>query len=264
MHSPVYHASRANKISFAAVGGKSQYRSSASRRAILTRFLYFSPEEKLGPDQLLAMLCLVKILAFKSSKEFRVWLAANHGQPDGIWMQIFKKGSATPTITYAEALDEALCYGWIDGQKQKHDEHSWRQKFTPRRPGSGWSKINTTHVERLLNAGLMHAAGLKAVETAKADGRWASAYNSQRNSVIPEDFLAALKKNKKAGLFFKALNKANLYSITYRLQTAKKTETRAKRMETIMAMLERGETFHPQSKKQTLKPSSSRRGSPAK
>jgi len=183
--------------------------------------LYFEPQENLGPEQSQDMLCLVKILAFKSSKEFRDWLATNHGQPDGIWLQIFKKGSTAPSVTYAEALDEALCYGWIDGQKQKHDEHSWRQKFTPRRPGSGWSKINTAHVERLLKAGLMHAAGLKAVETAKADGRWVAAYNSQRNSVIPEDFLAALKKNKKAGLFFQTLNKANLYSITYRLQTAK-------------------------------------------
>jgi len=121
------------------------------------------------------------ILRFRSSSEFRKWLSANHRRSDRIWLRIFKKDSGEPTVTYAEALDEALCFGWIDGQKQRHDEVSWRQRFIPRRPKSGWSKINTQHAERLIQAGRMKAAGLAQIDAAKKDGRWTAAYDSQAN-----------------------------------------------------------------------------------
>ncbi len=181
---------------------------------------------------------------FKSSRVFRTWLAKNHGRPDGIWLRIYKKAAGVATVTYAEALDHALCFGWIDGQKQPYDAQSWLQKFTPRRPRSGWSKINTRHAERLMNAGAMTPAGLKEVIDAKTDGRWRAAYDSSSTAAVPDDFLRALAKKKKAKTFFATLNKANRYSITYRLQTAKKPETRAKRMRAIVEMLARGEKFH--------------------
>jgi len=168
-----------------------------------------------------------EILSFRSPSEFRKWLAANHRESDGIWLRIFKKDSQEPSVTYAEALDEALCFGWIDGQKQRHDDLSWRQRFTPRRSKSGWSKINTQHAERLIRERRMKAAGRKAIDAAKKDGRWTTAYDSPSKATIPEDFLAALRKNTKAKAFFESLNKANLYAIAYRLQTAKKPETRA-------------------------------------
>ena len=185
-----------------------------------------------------------EILPFRSSSEFRKWLTANHRQSGGIWLRIFKKNSGEPTVTYAEALDEALCFGWIDGQKQSHDDSSWLQRFCPRRPKSGWSKLNTQHAERLIHAGRMKAAGQAEIDAAKKDGRWTSAYDSPSNATFPEDFLAALRKNKKAQAFFNSLNKANRYAISYRLQTAKKPETGQKRMKTILAMLARGEAFH--------------------
>jgi uncharacterized protein YdeI (YjbR/CyaY-like superfamily) len=186
----------------------------------------------------------MKQLGFKTTADFRAWLETNHGQCGGIWLRFFKKDSGKPTVTYAEALDEALCFGWIDGQAKPLDELSWIQKFTPRRARSGWSKRNTEHVERLTKAGLMMPAGLLAVAAAKADGRWHAAYDSPRNARPPEDFLKALGKNKPAKAFFETLNRANVYAIVYRLQTAKKPETRARRMETILAMLGRGEKFH--------------------
>jgi uncharacterized protein YdeI (YjbR/CyaY-like superfamily) len=185
-----------------------------------------------------------EILSFRSSADFRKWLAANHRRADGIWLRIFKKDSGEPTVTYAEALDEALCHGWIDGLKQSHDELSWRQRFTPRRPRSGWSKINTRHAERLIKAGRMKAAGQAQIDAAKKDGRWAAAYDSSSQATFPEDFLAAVRRNKKANAFFESLSKTNRYAIAYRLQTAKKPETRQRRMETILAMLNRGEAFH--------------------
>ena len=186
----------------------------------------------------------METLAFKSSAAFRKWMAANHDKVDGIWLCIYKAKSGQPSITYAEALDQALCFGWIDGQKQSHGEGSWLQKFTPRRLRSGWSKMNTQHAERLIKAGQMTAAGLAAVQAAKADGRWQAAYDSPSNAAPPEDFLKALDRDKKAKAFFEKLNKANLYAIMYRLQTAKKPETRARRMQNILAMLSRGEKFH--------------------
>src|SRR5580700_8046562 len=185
-----------------------------------------------------------EILSFRSPSEFRKWLAGNHRQSDGICLRIFKKGSGEPTVTYSEALDEALCFGWIDGLKQSHDEVSWRQRFTPRRPKSKWSKINTRHAERLIEAGRMHEAGISHIDAARKDGRWTAAYDSPSNATFPEDFLAELRRNKKAKAFFDSLNKANRYAIAYRLQTAKKPETRQRRMEMILAMLARGEAFH--------------------
>jgi uncharacterized protein YdeI (YjbR/CyaY-like superfamily) len=182
---------------------------------------------------------------FKSSADFRQWLEKNHARSDGIWLRIFKKVSSEKSLTYAEALDQALCYGWIDGQKKPFDEQSWLQRFTRRRAKSGWSKINTQHVARLIKAGAMTPAGLEAVEAAKADGRWKAAYASPRNARPPEDFLKELEKNSKAKAFFETLNKANVYSIVYRLDTAKKAETRAKRMKMILAMMAQGKKFHP-------------------
>jgi uncharacterized protein YdeI (YjbR/CyaY-like superfamily) len=184
------------------------------------------------------------IIAFETAKVFETWLVENHDNSNGLWLKIFKKDSGEKTITYAEALDVALCYGWIDGQKKTHDEHAWLQKFCPRGAKSIWSKINTGHVERLINEGRMRPAGLKAVEKAKEDGRWERAYDSPGKTTIPEDFLKELSKNKKAEAAFMGLNKTNLFSIGFRLQTAKKPETREKRMKEIIEMLAKGEKFH--------------------
>ncbi len=183
-------------------------------------------------------------MSFRKSGDFRSWLATNHSREGGIWLRIYKKDSGVATVTYAEALDQALCFGWIDGQKKPYDKQSWLQRFTPRRPRSGWSKNNTQHAERLIKSGGMTPAGLKEVKTAKADGRWQAAYDSFAKAAVPDDFLKELAKNKKAKAFFKTLNRTNLYSIAYRLQTAKKPETREKRAREIIAMLARGETFH--------------------
>lgn len=186
----------------------------------------------------------IPTIEFKTAKTFETWLEKNHNNSDGIWLKIFKKDSGKKTITYAEALDVALCYGWIDGQKKAHDEQAWLQKFCPRSAKSIWSKINTGHVERLINEGRMRPTGLAAVEKAKAEGSWDKAYDSQSKMTIPEDFLKELRKNKKAEAFFKSLNKTNLFSIVFRLQTAKKQETREKRMKAIIEMLSNGEKFH--------------------
>jgi uncharacterized protein YdeI (YjbR/CyaY-like superfamily) len=186
----------------------------------------------------------LKIMSFASAPELRAWLAKNHGQSVGILLRISKKESGLAGLSYAEALDQALCYGWIDGQKLPGDKQSWLQTFTPRRPKSGWSKKNTEHAERLIRAGAMTAAGRKEVDAARADGRWQAAYDAFGSAAIPDDFLKDLARNKKAKAFFATLNKTNLYSIAYRLQTAKKPETREKRKRAIIEKLERGEKFH--------------------
>ncbi|MBL7766564.1 MAG: YdeI/OmpD-associated family protein [Chitinophagaceae bacterium] len=180
-------------------------------------------------------------ISFKTAKSFETWLEKNHNKSKGLWLKIFKKDSGEKTITYAEALDIALCYGWIDGQKNSYDEKAYLQKFCPRREKSIWSKINIGHVERLIHEGRMRPAGFFAVEKAKADGRWEQAYDSPSHMTIPEDFLKALSKNKKAEAFFKGLNKTNLFAIGFRLQTAKKQETREKRMKEMIEKLARGE-----------------------
>jgi len=189
-------------------------------------------------------LTALPIIAFDTASAFETWLVNNLENAAGLWIKIFKKDSGVKTITYAEALDIALCYGWIDSQKQKFDEQAWLQKFCPRRAKSIWSKVNIGHVERLIKEGRMQPAGMKAIEKAKADGNWDAAYDAQSKMTIPEDFLKELNKNKKAAAFFKELNKTNLFSIGFRLQTAKKPETREKRMKDIIEKLARGEKFH--------------------
>jgi uncharacterized protein YdeI (YjbR/CyaY-like superfamily) len=171
-------------------------------------------------------------------------MAMEHTRAPGLLLRIFRKDSGVPSVTYAEALDQALCFGWIDGQKLPFDANSWLQKLTPRRAKSGWSKINVAHVNRLIREGQMTSAGLKEVEAAKADGRWAAAYDSSATATVPPEFLKELKRNAKAKEFYATLNKANLYAITYRLQTAKRSETRIKRMKLMIDMLARGEKFH--------------------
>lgn len=185
----------------------------------------------------------IPILPFESKKKFAEWLAKNHDKSAGVWLKIAKKATGISTVTYAEALDVALCYGWIDGQKGSFDEQYFLQKFTPRRPKSIWSKINVEKVEGLIASGEMKPAGLKAVEAAKQDGRWAAAYASQKNMEVPADFLSALNKNKKAKVFFETLTGAKRYSFLLRIETAKKAETREKRIRQFVEMLEQGETF---------------------
>ena len=183
------------------------------------------------------------VLPFDSKKKFADWLAKNHDKSAGLWLKIAKKATGIPTVTYAEALDVALCYGWIDGQKGSFDDQYFLQKFTPRRPKSIWSKINVEKVEGLIANGEMKPAGLKAVEAAKQDGRWAAAYSSQRTMTVPADFRSALSKNKKANAFFESLTGAKRYSFLFRIETAKKAETREKRIRQFVEMLEKGETF---------------------
>lgn len=182
-------------------------------------------------------------LTFQTQQQWEQWLHANHTQTDGVWLHMYKKSTGTPSINYAQALDEALCYGWIDGMSKSLDEASFIQKFTPRRAKSIWSVRNTKHIERLTAAGKMRPAGIQQVEAAKADGRWENAYAGSSEAAIPDDFMAALKKNKKAKAFFDTLNKQNLFAIYFRLQSAKKPETRAKRIATFIAMLEKNEKF---------------------
>jgi uncharacterized protein YdeI (YjbR/CyaY-like superfamily) len=184
------------------------------------------------------------VLSFASSEEWSKWMEENHAKSNGVWLRFFKKDSGEKTVTYSEALEEALCYGWIDGQVNKFDDQSYIQRFTPRRPKSIWSKRNTEKAERLIREGRMKKAGMEQVELAKADGRWQQAYDSSTNMKLPEDFLQELSKNKKAKTFFEGLNKTNQYAIAWRLQTAKKPETREKRLKEILAMMREGKKFH--------------------
>lgn len=184
------------------------------------------------------------ILEFKSPEKWEQWLAKNFTMETGIWIRFYKKNSGIKSVNYAEALDLALCYGWIDGLVNKLDEQSYIQRFTPRRPRSTWSKRNVAHVARLTAERKMKESGLKEVEKAKADGRWNAAYNSQAEMVMPADLEKALSRNKKAREFFECLNKTNKYAISWRLETARKPETREKRLKTIIAMLEKREKFH--------------------
>jgi len=181
---------------------------------------------------------------FRSSKALRSWMEKEHDRASELLLRIYKKASDVPSVTYAEALDQALCFGWIDGQKLPFDANSWVQRFTPRRPKSVWSKKNVANVDRLIQAGQMTTAGLKEVEAAKADGRWASAYESSATATVPSEFVEELARNAKAKQFYGTLNKANLYSIAYRLQTARRPETKMKRIKLIIDMLARGEKFH--------------------
>jgi len=182
--------------------------------------------------------------AFEDSAAFWQWLELNHASEPELWMKIYKKGSGQKTITWEEAVVEALCWGWIDGVKKSFDEQAYLQRFTPRRNGSNWSKRNREHVERLIAEGRMQEPGLVHVRAAQADGRWELAYDPPSEMTVPEDFLAALEERPNAKAFFDTLNRQNLYAIAYRLQTAKKPETRQKRFEAFLEMLEREEKLY--------------------
>ena len=184
------------------------------------------------------------IVHFEDAGAFAEWLDRNHGKSPGVWLRHAKKGAALRSVSYAEALDVALCYGCIDSHKNRHDEESWLQKFGPRGPKSLWSRINREKIEALTAAGRMKVAGIEAVERAKADGRWDAAYDSQRNATVPDDFQAELDRSPAARDFFASLNGANRYSVLFRIQTAKPA-ARAARIASLVAMLERGEKFHP-------------------
>ena len=178
---------------------------------------------------------------------WRTWLKKHHGDEAGVELVLAKKGTVEPTtLTYEEALDEALCHGWIDGQVRRRDERTFRQRFTPRRARSQWSERNVGHVERLLAEGRMQPAGVAAVERAKADGRWEKAYPGQRTIEVPDDLAQALAAEPVAGANFELLSSQNRYAVLYRIHSAKRADTRARRIDEFVAMLARGETLHPQ------------------
>jgi len=183
------------------------------------------------------------IKLFKTPGAWEKWLEANHAKSAGVWMQIAKKASGLSSATYQEALDVALCYGWIDGQKRPFDERTWLQRFTPRGPRSIWSKINTGKADALIKSGRMRAAGLAAIESAKASGRWESAYQPWSNPDVPPELQAALDARPNAKAFFETLRGANRYGVIFRVQTAKKPETRARRIADFIARFEKGETL---------------------
>jgi uncharacterized protein YdeI (YjbR/CyaY-like superfamily) len=184
------------------------------------------------------------ILAFASRAEWEAWLDAEHGGSDGIWLKFAKKGSGVETVVYAEALEVALCYGWIDSQVARLDERFYLQRFTPRRTRSKWSRINRAKIEELTKQGRMKPAGLEQVELAKSDGRWDAAYASPADAEIPDDLQAALDASPRAAEFWSGLNRSNRYAIIFQLEDAKKPETRARRLEKFVGMLERGEKLY--------------------
>ena len=185
------------------------------------------------------------IFLFRRQKDWQSWLAANHATSSGLWVRLAKKGSPVQSVSYAEALEVALCYGWIDAQKKGESEQCWLQRFTPRRNKSIWSKVNREKAVALTKAGRMQPAGLEQVERAKADGRWDAAYDSPGNAEAPDDFAAVLARNARARAFFGTLDRANVYAILWRIQTAKKAETRARRIRQFVEMLEKHEKLHP-------------------
>ena len=185
------------------------------------------------------------ILLFSDAREWRRWLARNHTASPGIWVRLSKKGAETRSVSYAQALEEAICYGWIDAQKRPESQNFWLQRFTPRGPKSIWSKRNREKAADLIEAGRMRPAGLAQVERARQDGRWESAYDSPRTAEVPDDLAAALARNAKAGAFFETLDRANRYAVLWRVQTAKKPETRARRIAQFVEMLARHEKLHP-------------------
>lgn len=184
------------------------------------------------------------VIAFASATEFESWLAENHESPDGIWLKFAKKASGIASVTYDEALDIALCYGWIDGQVKSFNEDYYIQKFTPRRARSKWSKRNREKVAALIEQGRMQTPGMREIERAKADGRWDAAYDSPANATVPPDLQAQFDRHPDALEFFETLNSQNRYAILYRIQEAKRPETRARRIEKFIQMLKDGETIH--------------------
>ncbi|HWF74941.1 MAG TPA: YdeI/OmpD-associated family protein [Solirubrobacteraceae bacterium] len=185
------------------------------------------------------------VLSFASASGWEQWLEANHDAVSGVWLKFAKKGSPTPSLSQAEAVETALCFGWIDGQAAPHDDVAWLQRFTPRRSRSKWSQINRDKATRLIAEGRMRPAGHTQVELAKSDGRWEAAYEPQSTAQIPDDLAAELERSPKAAAFFATLNRVNRYAILYRIHDAKRPETRARRIVKFVEMLERGEKIHP-------------------
>ena len=181
---------------------------------------------------------------FKTARSFETWLKKHHATSDGLWLQIARKGADEPSVTYAQAVEIALCWGWIDGQKKGLDDQHFLQRFTPRRARSIWSKINVDKVAALIEAGRMQPAGQAQIDAAKADGRWDQAYDSARTSAMPDDLQAALAATPAAEAFFATVNASNRYAVLWRVQTAVKPETRAKRIAQLVEMLARGEVVH--------------------
>jgi len=184
------------------------------------------------------------ILLFAAPADLEAWLEGNHAVSDGVWLKIAKKGAAVPSVTYGEALELALCFGWIDSQKRGHDEQHFLQRFTPRRPRGRWSRINRDKAEALIAAERMRPSGLAEIEAAKADGRWEAAYEGQRSAAVPDDLRRELDASPAAREFFAGLDSANRYALIYRLDDAKRPETRERRLRMFVSMLERGEKVH--------------------
>ena len=185
------------------------------------------------------------VLAFESPAAWEAWLVEGHATVDGVWLKIAKKATGIPTVTHQEALDVALCYGWIDGQRKSLDDQWFLQRFTPRRARSNWSKVNQGKVERLVADGRMQAAGLREIERAKADGRWDAAYDPPSKAVVPLDLQQALDANPAAAALFATLNSQNRFAILYQVHGAKRPETRARRIEKFVAMLAAGDKLYP-------------------
>jgi uncharacterized protein YdeI (YjbR/CyaY-like superfamily) len=185
------------------------------------------------------------ILTLEHQQAWEDWLSRNHSLVPAVWLRLAKKGSELRTLTYTEALETALCYGWIDAQKRPENAGAWLQRFTPRGKRSIWSKINCQKATRLLESGQMKDSGLKEMLRAQQDGRWERAYDSPRNATVPEDFQAALNKSSRAKAFFGTLDSGNRYAILFRIQNVKKAETRARKITEFIAMLERHEKIHP-------------------
>ncbi|MGC2660581.1 MAG: YdeI/OmpD-associated family protein [Bryobacteraceae bacterium] len=181
---------------------------------------------------------------FATRRDWAAWLKKNHRISTGLWLRIAKKGSELQSVSHKEALEVALCYGWIDGQKRPESVGAWRERFVPRGARSLWSKINREAALALIATGEMKPAGLEAIETAKKNGQWEAAYDPPKTAVVPEDLQAALDANPRAKAFFATLNATNRYSVLWRIQTVKRAETRARKIEQMVAMLERGEKFH--------------------
>lgn len=184
-------------------------------------------------------------LTFANQAEWESWLELNASVASGAWLRLAKRTASQQTVSYAEALETALCHGWIDGQKQAEDEHYWLQRFTPRTARSIWSRINKAKAEALVSAGKMQPAGMREIDRAKKDGRWDSAYSSASKSTVPDDLKEALDANKKAKAFFATLDSRNRYAILFRIQNVKKPETRARKIARFIEMLANGEKLHP-------------------
>ena len=185
------------------------------------------------------------ILSFATQQDWEAWLEEQHTDTKGIWLKIAKKDTGIPSVSYAQALESALCYGWIDGQKASVDATYWLQKFTPRGPKSSWSQVNCDKATALLAEGRMQPTGIRQVELARADGRWEAAYAPQSKITIPDDFQRELDSNQKAKEFFSTLNSVNRYAILHRIQTAKKPETRSARIQKFIEMLANNEKIYP-------------------